>query len=144
MDPYPQHKIITLNKHRQYFDFTVGYAELNHLDENEVRSLGSLSLVNFKLNGVQDAYSKYQGQKRVDTKGIEVDFLMDDSGLLVLHSVNLIVEKSVTADTNTTVSVSDSKKNLKLVTVKEAIDVKKEYLFVTPIQGDELQSSVNK
>lgn len=45
---------------------------------------------------------------------------------------------------NDTVPVSDSKKNLKVVTIKETIDVKHEYLFVIPAQGDDLQNSINK
>lgn len=98
MNPYPQRKILTFNKHQQDFDFTVGYAELGHLDENEIKCLGSLSLGNFKLNGVQDAYSKHQGQEGVDTKGIKAHFSMDDSGLLVLQNVELIIEKTVAGD----------------------------------------------
>jgi len=208
MNPYPQRKIITFNKHQQDFDFTVGYAELNHLHENEVKCLGSLQLSNIKLNGVRDAYSKYQGQEGIDTKGIKAHFAMDDSGLLILQNVELLIEKTVTADTeeestlskigntisnlfkgpeevlkeekpvheapeegpipqasnntsnntdtndqtnsteqlklNDTVPISDSKKNLKVVTVKETIDVNHEYLFVLPAQDDDLQSSINK
>lgn len=98
MNPYPQRKIITFNKHQQDFDFTVGYAELSHLDENEVNCLGSLSLSNIKLNGVQDAYSKHSGQDGVDTKGIKAHFAMDDSGLLVLQNVELLIEKTVSSD----------------------------------------------
>lgn len=98
MNPYPQRKIITFNKHQKDFDFTVGYAELSHLDENEVKCLGSLTLNNIKLNGVQDAYSKHQGQEGVDTKGIKAHFAMDDSGLLVLQNVELVIEKTVTGD----------------------------------------------
>lgn len=98
MNPYPQRKILTFNKHQQDFDFTVGYAELNHLDENEIKCLGSLSLSNIKLNGVQDAYSKYKSQEGVDTKGIKAHFAMDDSGILVLQNVELLIEKTVTGD----------------------------------------------
>lgn len=45
---------------------------------------------------------------------------------------------------NDTAPAVDSKKNLKVVTVKETIDVNHEYLFVTPVQGDDLQISINK
>ncbi|XP_026815433.1 hypoxia up-regulated protein 1 [Rhopalosiphum maidis] len=208
MNPYPQRKIITFNKHQQDFDFTVGYAELSHLHENEVKCLGSLQLSNIKLNGVRDAYTKYQGQEGIDTKGIKAHFAMDDNGLLILQNVELLIEKTVTADTeeestlskigntisnlfkgpeevlkdekpvheaqeegpipqasnntsnntdtndqtnsteqlklNDTVPISDSKKNLKVVTVKETIDVNHEYLFVLPAQDDDLQNSINK
>lgn len=98
MNPYPQRKIITFNKHQQDFDFTVGYSELGHLEENEIKCLGSLTLSNIKLNGVQDAYSKHQGQEGVDTKGIKAHFAMDDNGLLVLQNVELVIEKTVNGD----------------------------------------------
>lgn len=45
---------------------------------------------------------------------------------------------------NDTVPVIDSKKNLKVVTVKETINVNHEHLFVQPVQGDDLKSSINK
>lgn len=144
MNTYPQHQIITFNKHQRDFDFTVSYAELNHLDENEIGCLGSLSLGKFILNGVQEAHSKYRGQEGVETKGIEAHFSLDDSGLLVLYSIELLVEKTVTADTHDTASVSDSKKILRVETIRDAIDVKHKYLFVPPVKGDELQSSINK
>jgi len=98
MNPYPQRKIITFNKHQQDFDFTVGYAELRHLHENEIKCLGSLSLSKIKLNGVQDAYIKHQGQEGVYTKGIKAHFAMDDNGLLALQNVELLIEKTVIGD----------------------------------------------
>lgn len=45
---------------------------------------------------------------------------------------------------NDTVPVTDSKKNLKVITVREAIDVNHEHLFVLPAQGDNLKNSINK
>lgn len=45
---------------------------------------------------------------------------------------------------NDTVHVGNSKKNLKVVTIKETIDVNHEYLFVLSAQGDDLQNSINK
>jgi len=45
---------------------------------------------------------------------------------------------------NDTIPISDSKKNLKVVTVKETIGVNHEYLFVLPAQDDDLLSSINK
>lgn len=98
MNPYPQRKIITFNKHQQDFDFTVGYAELSHLDDYEVKCLGSLSLSNIKLKGVQDAYSKHHDKEGVDTKGIKAHFAMDDSGLLILQNVELVIEKTIAGD----------------------------------------------
>lgn len=45
---------------------------------------------------------------------------------------------------NDTVPIEESKKNLKVVTVKETIDVDHEYLFVLPPEGDDLKNSINK
>lgn len=45
---------------------------------------------------------------------------------------------------NDTLPTVDTKKNLKVLTVKETIDVNHEYLFVLPAQGDDLQNSINK
>lgn len=140
MNPFPKHKFITFNKHQRNIAFTVGYVELNHLDENEIRCLGPLSMGKFISNGVHEAYSKYQGQEAVDIKGIEACISINESGILVLPKVKLIVEETVTEDN--TVSLSDSK-NLK-VTIKEVIDVDSEYFFVAPVQNDELKSSIKK
>lgn len=207
MNPYPQRKIITFNKHQQDFDFTVGYAELDHLHENEIKCLGSLSLSVIKLNGVKDAYSKHQGQENVDTKGIKAHFEMNDSGLLVLQNVELVVEKTVSGEEeestlskigntisnlfkgpekvlkeekpvhetpeegpvpqsdnstfnstetfdktnstdqiklNDTILTTDLKQNLKVVIVKETINVNHKLLFVHPPQEDDLKNSINK
>jgi len=104
MNPYPQRKIITFNKHQQDFNFTVGYAELSQLDENEVKCLGPLSLSVIKLKGVKDAYYKYQEQENVDIKGIKAYFAMDDSGLLVLQNIKLVVEKTISGEEEFTLS----------------------------------------
>lgn len=141
MSPYPKHHFITFNKHQRDIAFTVDYVGLDHLDENQISCLGSLSMGKFTSHGIQEAYSKYQGQKAVEAKGIEACISIDESGLLVLPKVELLVEKTVTEDN--TDSVSDSK-NLKVLTVKEAIRVDSEYSFVAPIQDDELQSSIDK
>lgn len=36
MNPYPQKKILTFNKHQSDFTFTVNYAELDHLPPQEI------------------------------------------------------------------------------------------------------------
>jgi len=37
MNPYPQKKILTFNKHQNDFSFHVGYAELDHLSDLEIK-----------------------------------------------------------------------------------------------------------
>lgn len=98
MKPYPQRIIVTFINHKLDFDLTVGYAELNHLDENEIRCLGSLSLEHIKLKGVQNAYSKYKDEESSDPNKINLHFIMDASGILVLENVEFSIGKSVTND----------------------------------------------
>lgn len=94
MNPYPQKKVITFNKHTSDFNFMVNYAELDYLPENEIQNIGKTSLAEYKLTGVEDAYKKNLGEK-VESKGIKAHFGMDDSGVLNLINVELVVEKTV-------------------------------------------------
>lgn len=94
MNPYPQRKIITFNKHHNDFNLTVGYAELFHLDEKEVKCLGALSLISIKLNGMENSYSKNHGQEGVVTKEIKIKFTINNSGILVLENIKLLIKKT--------------------------------------------------
>ncbi|CAG9820162.1 unnamed protein product [Phaedon cochleariae] len=96
MNPYPQKKIITFNKHSSDFSFNVNYAELDYLPLKEVSNVGSTNLSEYVLSGVGDALKKNSGEN-MESKGIKAHFAMDDSGLLSLHNVELVVEKTVTA-----------------------------------------------
>ena len=44
MNPYPQKKIMTFNKHIKDFTFNVNYNELSYLSDTEVGYLGSLNI----------------------------------------------------------------------------------------------------
>ncbi|XP_073985997.1 hypoxia up-regulated Grp170 co-chaperone protein isoform X3 [Rhodnius prolixus] len=105
MNPYPQKKILTFNKNLSDFEFNVGYGELDHLNPKETekrqnmlaiseKSLGSLNLTKVSLSGVVEALEKNKGPN-VESKGVKAHFLMDDSGLLNLINVELVVEKSM-------------------------------------------------
>lgn len=63
-----------------------------------------------------------------------------------LNSTETFYKKNTTEQVklNDTVPIEESKKNLKVVTVKETINVNHEYLFVLPAQGDDLKNSINK
>ena len=37
MNPYPQKKVLTFNKHTDDFSFSVKYADLEHIPANEVK-----------------------------------------------------------------------------------------------------------
>lgn len=92
MNPYPQKKIITFNKHIDDFSFNVNYAELSHLGTNEVERIGSLNLSRVAVTGVKAALDKHKGS---ESKGIKAHFTMDDSGILSLAGIEATFEKTV-------------------------------------------------
>ncbi|KAF2899628.1 hypothetical protein ILUMI_06537 [Ignelater luminosus] len=94
MNPYPQKKIITFNKHTHDFTFNVNYAEFDHLPQNEILNLGALNLTVISLEGVADAINKNKGDN-IESKGIKAHFSLDESGVLKLINVELVVEKTV-------------------------------------------------
>lgn len=97
MNPYPQKKVITFNKHTDDFAFNVNYAELDHLPSVELPNIGSYNLTQVVLSGVSTALNKHQGEN-VEHKGIKAHFNMDDSGILNLVNVEFVAEKTVTED----------------------------------------------
>ncbi|KAJ8949475.1 hypothetical protein NQ318_005942 [Aromia moschata] len=94
MNPYPQKKIITFNKHTDDFSFSVNYADLDYLPSNEILNIGMTNLSEYKLTGVAEALKKNTGDN-IETKGIKAHFAMDDSGLLNMVNVELVVEKTI-------------------------------------------------
>lgn len=94
MNPYPQKKIITFNKHTRDFTFNVNYGELDHLSQSEILNLGALNLTVISLEGVADALNKNKGDN-IESKGIKAHFSLDESGVLKLLNVELVVEKTV-------------------------------------------------
>ncbi|XP_041981667.1 hypoxia up-regulated protein 1 [Aricia agestis] len=97
MNPYPQKKVITFNKHTDDFSFTVNYAELDHIPSEELKRIGALNLTQVALKGVSEALNKNTGDN-VEHKGIKAHFNMDDSGILNLVNVEFVAEKTVTED----------------------------------------------
>ncbi|XP_057663331.1 hypoxia up-regulated protein 1 [Diorhabda carinulata] len=94
MNPYPQKKIITFNKHTTDFSFNVNYADLDHLTEEELKNLGNTQISKYDLKGVAEVLNKNVGDN-VETKGIKAHFAMDDSGVLNFVNAELVVEKTV-------------------------------------------------
>nr|ATU82895.1 secreted HSP70-like protein [Pristhesancus plagipennis] len=94
MNPYPQKKILTFNKNLSDFEFYVRYGELEHLNPNEIDAVGPQNLTRVSLSGVADALNKNQGPN-IESKGIKAHFHMDESGLLNLVNVELVVEKTM-------------------------------------------------
>lgn len=94
MNPYPQKKVITFNKHTDDFSFNVNYAELDHLQAEEVKRLGSLNLTKVSLSNVANILQSNTGDA-IESKGIKAHFAMDDSGLVSCTGVELVLEKTV-------------------------------------------------
>lgn len=104
MNPYPQKKVITFNKHTNDFTFNVNYAELDHIPSNELAYIGALNLSQVVLTGVGSALGKHT-EDNVEHKGIKAHFNMDDSGILNLVNVEFVAEKTVTEeDSDSTLS----------------------------------------
>ncbi|XP_050307767.1 hypoxia up-regulated protein 1 [Anthonomus grandis grandis] len=99
MNPHPQKKIITFNKHTTDFSFTANYAELDYLPEVEVAYLGPQNISEYKLKGVTEALEANLGPNS-ESKGIKAHFNLDESGLLNLANVELVVEKTVDPSEN--------------------------------------------
>lgn len=95
MNPYPQKKIITFNKYTDDFSFNVNYADLDYLDSDERKNIGILNLTEVSLTGVRAAIEKHPLSDNVESKGIKAHFQMDESGILNLVNVELVVEKKV-------------------------------------------------
>lgn len=95
LNPYPQKKMITFNKHTNDFDFHVHYGDLNHLSAEEISRLGSLNISHVKLHKVNDLIERNQ-QNLIESKGIKAHFSLDDSGVLKLSSIEYVFEKQKT------------------------------------------------
>lgn len=95
MNPYPQKKVITFNKHTDDFEFNVNYADLEHLAAKEVAYLGSLNLTTIRLNDVAKLLADKASDERTESKGIKAHFALDESGVFALTHVELVLEKTI-------------------------------------------------
>ncbi len=94
MNPYPQKKVITFNKHTDDFSFNVNYAELDHLRAEELQRIGSLNLTKVSLSDVANIIKSNSGDA-IESKGIKAHFTLDESGLFSCTGVELVLEKTV-------------------------------------------------
>lgn len=97
MNPFPQKKVITFNKHTKDFSFDVNYADLDHLSKEEISRIGSLNLTKISLTKVASILDSSKGDN-IESKGIKAHFTLDDSGIFSLSNVELVVEKTVVAE----------------------------------------------
>lgn len=96
MNSYPQKKVITFNKHTEDFSFNVNYAELDHLSAEEIAYIGSLNLTRIRLTDVAAVIAANAVDETSESKGIKAHFVVDDSGILSVSSVEYVLEKTVT------------------------------------------------
>merc|ERR1719187_2377885 len=97
MNPFPQKKIMTFNKHVKDFTFNVNYAELEYLGETEVANIGSQNLTSVLVKGVKEALDGNQGDN-IETKGVKAHFQLDDSGILTCTHVESVFEKTISPE----------------------------------------------
>ncbi|XP_017064235.1 hypoxia up-regulated protein 1 [Drosophila eugracilis] len=92
MNPYPQKKVITFNKHTDDFEFYVNYADLDRYSKEEIAALGSLNVTKVQLKQVKELLEKSK-KELVDNKGIKAYFYLDDSGIFRCTGVEYVYEK---------------------------------------------------
>merc|ERR1712042_112513 len=97
MNPYPQKKIMTFNKHVKDFTFNVNYADIDYLGEVEVANLGSANLTSVLVKGVKEALDGNAGDN-IETKGVKAHFQLDDSGILTCTHVESVFEKTISPE----------------------------------------------
>ncbi|KAK3802292.1 hypothetical protein RRG08_066130 [Elysia crispata] len=96
MNPFPQRKVMTFNKHTKDFGFNVTYSGLDFLTEEDRRSFGNFIISKYNLQGVEDALTK--NKDLAESKGIKAHFQMDGSGILFLDKVESVFEKNDTEE----------------------------------------------
>merc|ERR1719382_2158672 len=97
MNPFPQKKIMTFNKHVKDFTFNVNYADLDYLGEKEVAWLGSNNITSVLVKGVKEALDGNLGDA-IETKGVKAHFQLDDSGILTCTHVESVFEKTISPE----------------------------------------------
>merc|ERR1712073_168181 len=97
MNPYPQKKIMTFNKHVKDFTFNVNYADLDYLGDTEVAWLGSNNITSVLVKGVKEALDTNIGAN-IETKGVKAHFALDDSGILSVTSIESVFEKTISVE----------------------------------------------
>merc|ERR1712112_121766 len=96
MNPFPQKKVMTFNKHTKDFSFDILYSGLEFLSEADKKSFSSPVISRYSLKGVEDVLTK--NKELAESKGIKAHFRMDESGILSLDKVESVFEKNSSAE----------------------------------------------
>lgn len=97
MNPFPQKKIMTFNKHLKDFKFYVNYNDLEYLGETEVSYIGSQNISSVLVQGVAAALDN-NNKDNIETKGVKAHFTLDESGVLSCTLVESVFEKIVSVE----------------------------------------------
>ncbi|KAM8721716.1 hypothetical protein ACLKA7_007566 [Drosophila subpalustris] len=92
MNPYPQKKVITFNKHTDDFEFFVNYGDLDRYSPEAIAAIGSLNITRVQLQQVKELLEKSK-KDIVDNKGIKAYFYLDDSGIFRCTGVEYVYDK---------------------------------------------------
>lgn len=92
MNPYPQKKVITFNKHTDDFEFFVNYGDLDRYSAEDAAAIGSLNITRVQLQQVKELLENSK-KDLVDNKGIKAYFYLDDSGIFHCTGVEYVYEK---------------------------------------------------
>ena len=114
MNPYPQKKVLTFNKHNEDFIFYVNYGNMSSLPESEVAVIGSTNLTKVELNGIANGLTKHQDDG-AEFKGIKAHFSIDDSGLLSLGTVESTFEKVHPVVTEDSAEAANSTQGIRII-----------------------------
>jgi len=126
MNPYPQKKVITFNKHTDDFEFYVNYADLDRYSKEEIAALGSLNVTKVQLKQVKELLEKSK-KELVDNKGIKAYFYLDDSGIFRCTGVEYVYEKQKPEeDTDDDSTLSKLGSTLSKLFTKDGEEEKKE------------------
>ena len=98
MNPFPQKKIMTFNKHTTDFDFNVNLNDLEHLGEEELGNVGVKNIATVHVMGVAEALAKHADNPKVETKGVKAHFHLDESGLLNITSIESVFERTISVE----------------------------------------------
>lgn len=106
MNPYPQKKVMTFNKHVKDFSFNVSYGDLSFLSADDLRSFPDHLIHTYHLKGVETAFKKHA--EKAESKGVKAHFRMDEDGILHLDRVEFVFEKEGAPEESTWSKLGDT------------------------------------